>query len=220
MKVNYMSHVLFFGMLMFQSGLVNSSTVTLKLENGESQHFNAVVCRTDPHQDGNLIINASVSAHGEINNQKVVLFIDQSHPVGAPGQLFEDLQIWHTDISIEDLTNKNKNNLSRNLDSELHTWYQNEQVAIQKRNAATKDMTVEQVLAMSDKASKELNDARQELLLKESKKVRSFGQSEIKNNTINFNSGPAGLEMFTKGEQGVFSDLLGIKFSANVTCHQ
>ncbi|WP_395372881.1 hypothetical protein [Marinicella sp. W31] len=203
-----------------QNALAASASVDLTFENGESQQFDAVVCRTDEHQVGNLVVKASVSAQGEINNQKVVLFIDQSHPVGAPTQLFEDLQIWSTEISTEDLVNNDKNYLSRNLDTDLKEWYQKEQVAIQTNLKVTNEMSPEEMIEMTNKSSEALDALHKELKAKQTKMVRSFGKTSVAGNTISFDSGPAGLEMFTRGEPVSFAGLLGSKFSAKVTCAQ
>ncbi len=193
-------------------------SVDLSFANGSKHSFQAVVCRTDQHQVDNLMVQASVSAQGTIESQPVVLFIDLSHPVGSPSNLFQDLQIWTTKISAEDLLSQNRNYLSRNLDADLHAWYQKEQVAIQEKFVVTNEMSTEEMIATTDKSSQALDDLHQQLLSKQTKMLRSFGQTQVSGNTITFESGPAGLEMFTRGEPVDFADLLGKKFTAKVTC--
>ncbi len=199
---------------------VASNSLDLSFENGTSYQFDAVVCRTDEHQVGNLVVKASVSAQGKINQEQVVLFIDLSHPVGSDNNLFEDLQIWTTEISSEELISQNKNYLSRNLDSELQTWYQKEQVAIQNKFKVTNEMSAEEMIETTDKSSQALDELHKQLLAKQTKMVRSFGKTHVAGSSISFDSGPAGLEMFTRGKPVSFENLLGIKFSAKVTCSE
>ena len=205
---------------MAQNTHASGASLKLSFDNGESHQFDAVVCRTDAHRVGNLMVKASVSAQGEIGGSKVVVFIDQSHPVGSDTQLFEDLQIWSTEISSQDLLNKHRNDLLQNLDSELQQWFQKEQIAIQNKFIVTNEMSPEEMIETTNKSSQAYDDLQKELEVKQTKTVRSFGKSQIQGNTIKFDSGPAGLEMFTRGEVVGFADLLGVKFSAKVSCLQ
>ncbi len=223
-----MKKVLFSGLYLFiaqllsmQNSFATSGSVDLTFENGDSYQFDAAVCRTDGYQVDNLMVKASVSARGQLNNKNVVLFIDQSHPVGTPTQLFEDLQIWSTDINTQDLIANHRNFLSRNLDTELKQWYQKEQVAIQNKYKVTNEMSAEEMIETTDKSSKALDDLEKQITAKQTKMVRSFGKTNVvESHTIRFDSGSAGLEMLTRGEQGIFASLLGAKFSVIATCSQ
>ncbi len=76
------------------------------------------------------------------------------------------------------------------------------------------------MIATTDQSSQAMDDLHQQLLAKQTKMLRSFGQTQVADNNITFVSGPAGLEMFTRGEPVDFADLSGKRFTAKVTCTQ